>query len=61
MEMPDKTSIKIIVRRVTILEIAGNDVTTITVHPTSAKTHDGFMVTRKPCLLATMREGIRPQ
>ena len=60
MEMPDKASIKITVRRATILEIAGNAATAITVYPMSAKTLDGFMVTRTPCVLIIMQEGNRP-
>ncbi len=60
MEMPDKASIEIIVSRAKILEIAGNAATAITVHPTSAKTSNGVMVTRTPYLLIIMQEGNRP-
>ncbi len=61
MAMTDKASVKIIVSKAKILEIASDAANVITVRPTSAKPHNGFMVTRTPCLLIIMQEGIKPQ
>ena len=44
-----------------ILEIVSTAAIAITVRPMGAKPHNGFIVTRKPCLLAIMQEGIMPQ